>query len=146
MSKTWQKVYGEKAGDILQRAIALRKGPTIARIERPSRLSKARMMGYKAKDGVVVVRIKLRRGGMRRPRPTSGRRSKHMGVLRMKSDEPVQRVAERRVLEKYRNLRLLGSYLYWQDGKHSWFECILIDPLNPSINSDYNYRRFLGLN
>jgi large subunit ribosomal protein L15e len=146
MSKTWQKVYSEKAGDILQRAVQLRKGPTVARLERPSRINKARMMGYKAKEGVVVVRIKLSRHGMRRPRPTSGRRPKHMGVLRMKSDEPVQHVAERRVLEKYRNLKLLGSYLFWQDGKHSWFECILIDPLNPSISSDYNYRRILGLN
>lgn len=145
MSKTWQKVFSEKAGDISKRAIELRKGPTIARLERPSRLSKARMMGYKAKEGVVVVRIKLSRSGMRRPRPTSGRRPKHMGVLRMKSDEPVQHVAERRVLEKYPNLRLLGSYLFWQDGKHSWYECVMIDPLNPSIKSDYNYRRFLGL-
>ena len=42
------------------------------------------------------------------------------------------------------NLKLLGSYIFWQDGKHSWYECVLIDPLNPSIRSDYNYRRVLG--
>jgi large subunit ribosomal protein L15e len=146
IGKTWHKVFHEKAGDISQRAVLLRRGPTIETLEKPSRLDRARMLGYKAKQGVVVVRIKLSRSGMRRKRPTSGRRSKHMGVLRMKSDEPVQHVAERRVLEKYPNLKLLGSYIYYQDGKHSWYECVLIDPLNPSIKSDYNYRRALGVN
>jgi large subunit ribosomal protein L15e len=55
-------------------------------------------------------------------------------------------VAERRVGEKFPNLKMLGSYIYYKDGKHSWFECVLIDPLNPSISKDYNYRRVLGLN
>ena len=146
IGKTWQNVFSEKAGDISSRAVLLRKGPTMERIEKPSRLDRARMLGYKAKEGVVVVRIRVSRSGMRRKRPTSGRRPKHMGVLRMKSDEPVQGVAERRVREKYRNLKLLGSYIFWQDGKHSWYECVLIDPLNPSISADYNYRRVLGLN
>ena len=146
IAKSWQKVFHEKSGDISARAVLLRRGPTIERLEKPSRLDRARKLGYKAKAGVVVVRIKVSRGGMRRKRPTSGRRPKHLGVLRMKSDEPVQGVAERRVREKFPNLTLLGSYIYYRDGKHSWFECILIDPHNPSISSDYNYRRVLGLN
>jgi large subunit ribosomal protein L15e len=146
IGKTWQKVFHEKAGDISTRAIKLRKGPTIERLERPSRLDRARMLGYKAKEGVVVVRIKVSRGGMRRQRPSSGRRPKHLGVLKMKSDEPVQGVAERRVGEKFPNLKLLGSYIFYKDGKHAWYECVLIDPQNPSISKDYNYRRVLGLN
>ncbi len=146
IGKTWQRVFHEKAGDISSRAVLLRKGPTIERLERPSRLDRARMLGYKAKDGVVVVRIKVSRGGMRRKRPTSGRRPKHLGVLRMKSDEPTQGVAERRVREKFPNLRMLGSYIFYKDGKHAWYECVLIDPNNPSISKDYNYRRALGLN
>jgi len=145
VGETWQKVFKDKSGDILQRAIALRKGPTMERIERPSRLNKARMYGYKAKEGVVVIRIKVKGGGMRRPRPTSGRRPKHLGVLRMKSDEPVQKVAERRVWEKHRNLKMLGSYELWVDGKHRWYECIMIDPAHPAIKKDYDYRRRLGL-
>src|SRR5579872_5659682 len=145
IGETWQKVFKDKSGDILQRAIELRKGPTMTRIERPSRLDKARMFGYKAKEGVVVIRIKIAAGGMRRPRPVSGRRPKHLGVLRMKSDEPLQKVAERRVREKHANLKLLGSYLLWVDGKHRWFECIMIDPQHPAIKKDYDYRRRLGL-
>ena len=146
IGKSWHKIFHEKAGDISARAVLLRKGPTIERIEKPSRLDRGRMLGYKAKEGVVVIRIKVSRSGMRRQRPTSGRRPKHLGVLRMKSDEPVQGVAERRVGEKFPNLKMLGSYIYYQDGKHSWYECVMIDPHNPSISNDYNYRRVLGLN
>jgi len=145
IGETWQKVFKDKSGDILQRAVALRRGPTMERLERPSRLDKARMLGYKAKEGVVVVRIRVAAGGMRRPRPVSGRRPKHMGVLRMKSDESVQRVAERRVKERHANLKLIGSYLLWVDGKHRWFECVLVDPNHPAIKKDYDYRRRLGL-
>ena len=145
IGETWQKVFKEKSGDILQRAVELRRGPTMARIERPSRLDKARMLGYKAKEGVVMIRIRIAAGGMRRPRPTSGRRPKHLGVLRMKSDESVQKVAERRVWEKHANLKLLGSYLFWVDGKHRWYECVMVDPSHPAIKSDYDYRRRFGL-
>jgi large subunit ribosomal protein L15e len=145
IGNTWQRVFHEKSGDILARAIQLRKGPTMERLERPSRLDRARMLGYKAKEGVVVVRIRVGAGGMRRQRPTSGRRPKHLGVLRMKSDESVQKVAERRVREKHVNLKLLGSYLLWVDGKHRWYEMVLIDPLHPAIKKDYDYRRRIGL-
>ena len=62
----------------------------------------------------------------------------------MKADVSTQDTAERRVGEKYPNMNVIGSYLLWKDGKHSWFECILVDPVHPSIAKDYNYRRLLG--
>ncbi len=144
ISKTWQGIFHEKAGEIRSRAVKLRKEPAMMRVERPWRLDRARSLGYKAKEGVIVVRARVSRGGMRKQRPTSGRRPKHMGVLKIKSDVSSQTVAERRVSERYVNMALLGSYPVWQDGIHAWFECILVDPLNPSIRKDYNYRRALG--
>ncbi len=63
----------------------------------------------------------------------------------MKSDEPVQKVAERRVRERHTNLKLLGSYPLWVDGKHRWYESIMVDPSHPAIMKDYDYRRRLGL-
>ncbi len=114
------------------------------RVERPWRLDRARSLGYKAKEGVVVIRARVSRGGMRKKRPSSGRRPKHMGVLKIKSDVSSQSVAERRVSQRYVNMKLLGSYLVWKDGRHAWYECVLIDPLHPAIVKDYNYRRALG--
>jgi large subunit ribosomal protein L15e len=145
IGKSWQGVFHEKKGDILQRAIKFRKEPTIVRLEHPSRLDRARMLGFKAKEGVAVVRIRIKRGGMRRKRPTSGRRPKHLGVLRIKSSVSAQQVAERRVRERYPNMKVLGSYLVWADGLWSWFECVVIDPHNPAVRADYNYRRALGV-
>jgi large subunit ribosomal protein L15e len=144
-SKTWRSIFKEKAGDISSRVIELRRQPTLQRLDRPSRLDRARRLGYKAKQGVIVVRIRVSRGGMRRQRPRSGRRPKHMGVLRIKSSLGSQKTAERRVGEKYPNMRLVGSYLLWRDGRHIWYECVLLDPAHPSIRADAGYRRSLGL-
>ncbi|MDE1853099.1 MAG: 50S ribosomal protein L15e [Thaumarchaeota archaeon] len=145
VSKTWQQIFHEKAGDIRARAVELRKQPASLRVDRPRRLDRARALGYKAKEGVVVVRMRVSRGGMRQQRPTSGRRPKHMGVLKIKSAVSSQQVAERRVSERHPNMKLLGSYLVWKDGIHAWYECILIDPQHPAIKKDYNYRRTLGI-
>ena len=145
ISKTWQGIFHEKAGDIRARAVQLRKEPAMMRVERPWRLDRARSMGYKAKEGVIIVRARVSRGGMRKQRPTSGRRPKHMGVLKIKSDVSSQSVAERRVSERFPNMKVLGSYPVWEDGRFAWFECILIDPLSPGVRKDYNYRRVLGV-
>jgi large subunit ribosomal protein L15e len=144
ISKTWQNIFHEKTGDIRARAVQLRKEPAMLRVERPWRLDRARSLGYKAKEGVIIVRARVSRGGMRRQRPTSGRRPKHMGVLKIKSSVSSQSVAERRVSGRFPNMKVLGSYPVWEDGRFAWFECVLIDPLSPGVRKDYNYRRLLG--
>ncbi len=85
----------------------------------------------------MVVRVKVSRGGMRRPRPKSGRRSKHLGVVKMKANVNVKQTAERRVSEKYPNLKVLNSYFVYKDGRNVWHEVILLDSNHPSIKSDY---------
>ena len=145
ISKTWQDIFHEGTADIKARAVLLRKEPAMLRVERPWRLDRARSLGYKAKEGVVVVRMRVSRGGMRKKRPTSGRRPKHMGVLKIKSAVSSQEVAERRVLQRHPNMKLLGSYFVWKDGIHAWYECVLVDPMHPAIRKDYNFRRVLGI-
>ena len=145
ISKTWQGIFHDKPASIKALAVKMRSEPALLRLERPSRLDRARALGYKAKEGVVVVRARVSRGGMRKQRPRSGRRPKHMGVLKIKSAVSSQKGAERRVSERYPNMRLLGSYVIWKDGRFAWYECILADPRNPSIRSDYDFRRAFGL-
>jgi large subunit ribosomal protein L15e len=50
-------------------------------------------------------------------------------------------VAVRRVLERYPNLKLLGSYFVYKDGMHYWFEVILADPMHPRIAQDRELRQ-----
>jgi len=139
--KIWIRLWRENAPELRERVIRWRKQNAITRIERPSRIQRARRLGYKAKQGIIVVRMRVGTGGMRKQRPTGGRRPKHLGVTRIKADDNMKTVAERRVLERYPNMKLLGSYYIYKDGKHYWFEIILADPEHPRIVQDKELNR-----
>ena len=113
-----------------------REEGAIERIDRPTRLDKARSLGYKAKQGVVVARVSVRKGTARKQRHKAGRRSKRQGVNRVTRTKNLQRIAEERATRKFRNLRVLNSYGVGQDGSQKWFEVILLDPEHPAIQND----------
>jgi large subunit ribosomal protein L15e len=119
-----------------QRKQDWREQGAIERIERPTRLDKARELGYKAKQGVVVVRVSVRKGGARKQRHKAGRRSKRQGVNRIGRRKSIQRIAEERASRKHPNLRVLNSYWVGEDGSQKWHEVILVDPEHPAIEND----------
>jgi large subunit ribosomal protein L15e len=139
--KVWYTMWKENSPELRQRAILWRKQNAVTRIERPSRLLRAKRLGYKAKQGIIVVRMRVGTGGMRRQRPRGGRRPKHLGVTRIKADDSMKVVADRRVLERYPNMKLLGSYFLYKDGMHYWYEVILADPSHPRIVKDKELRK-----
>lgn len=137
MMKAWRKPEASGIKNMMrQMAIKWRREPSIVRIERPSRLDKARRLGYKAKQGYVMVRIRIRRSGARKTRPVSGRRQKAMGVTKIKWAKSYKQIAEERVPKKYPNLEVLNSYYLWSDGRYQWYEVILVDPSHPVIKND----------
>jgi len=136
----WLKMWRENAPELRAKAVEWRRQNSLVRVERPSRIQKARQLGYKAKQGVVVIRMRVGRGNMRKKRPVAGRRPKHLGVLRIKPALSMQKVAERRVLERHPNMKLLGSYYLYQDGLYLWYEVILADPSHPRILKDKEIR------
>ena len=121
-----------------QRLIEWRREPTIGRIEKPTRLDRAHKLGYKAKQGFVMVRIRVRRGGLRKVRPKAGRRPKRMGVKKFKPGKSIRLIAEERAARKFPNLETLNSYWVGEDGRSKWFEVIMVDPNHPSIKHDRN--------
>jgi large subunit ribosomal protein L15e len=108
----------------------------IERVERPTRLDKARELGYKAKQGIVVARVSVRKGGARKQRFKAGRRSKRQGVNRLGRRKSIQRIAEERASRKYPNLRVLASYWVGEDGSQKWHEIVLVDPEHAAIQND----------
>jgi len=140
-NKTWLKMWQQNSPEIREKAVMWRKQTAFTRLERPSRIQKARSLGYKAKQGIVVIRARVGTGGMRRKRPVAGRRQKHLGVTRIKADVSMKQVAENRTAQKYKNLKLLGSYFLYKDGFHYWFEVILADPSHPRISKDKELRK-----
>lgn len=113
-----------------------RKEGAIERIDRPTRLDRARSVGYKAKQGIILARVRVRKGTARKSRHRAGRRSKRQGVNRVTRRKNTQRIAEERATRKYPNLRVLNSYWVGEDGSRRWFEVILVDPEHPSIKND----------
>ncbi len=139
--QTWLKMWQENSTILRDKAVLWRKQNAVIRLEKPSRIQRARRLGYKAKQGIIVIRMRVGTGGMRKKRPRGGRRPKHLGVTRIKADVTMQQVAERRVLQKYPNMTLLGSYYLYKDGFHYWFEVILADPAHPRIAKDKELRK-----
>ena len=139
--KVWLKMWKENSTELRAKAVIWRKENAVTRIDKPSRITRARRLGYKAKQGITVVRMRVGTGGMRKQRPRGGRRPKHLGVTKIKAAVSMKQVAERRVLERYPNMKLLGSYFLYKDGMHYWFEIILADPSHPSIAKDKELRK-----
>ncbi|MGD8544330.1 MAG: 50S ribosomal protein L15e [Candidatus Bathyarchaeota archaeon] len=137
VAKAWKRPEDSFVKDLMwQRLIEWRKQHAIIRVERPTRLDRARKLGYKAKQGFVVARVRVRRGGLRKIRPKAGRRQKRMGVAKFKPAKSLRLIAEERAARKFPNLEVLNSYWVWEDGRFKWFEVIMVDPSHPVIQSD----------
>jgi large subunit ribosomal protein L15e len=156
IAEAWAKPERSYVDELMrQRLIEWRRQSVVSRIEKPTRLDKARKLGYKAKQGFVMVRVRIRRGGLRKQRPKAGRRPKRMGVKKFKPAKSLRLIAEERAARKFPNMEVLNSYWVGEDGRSKWFETIMVDPNHPSIKADkninwicqkQNYRRvFRGL-
>jgi large subunit ribosomal protein L15e len=134
LRETWQNNRTELSKE---RMIQWRTEPATIRIYRPTRLDRARALGYKAKQGFLIIRQRVDGGGRQRPKITGGRRSKHFRRFKV-LDTNYQAVAERRAVERYPNCEVLNSYLVGDDSKQKWFEVILVDRASPTVLADKN--------
>jgi len=119
-----------------ERMVAWRRENAFTVVEKPLRLDRARALGYKAKKGFVVVRVRIPRGGRTRKRHgVKGRKTRKM-TNRKTLKMSYQWVAEIRAARKYKNLEVLNSYWVGKDGQHYFYEVIMIDPMRPEIKND----------
>jgi large subunit ribosomal protein L15e len=115
-----------------------RREGSVVRLERPTRIDRARSLGYKAKQGIAVARVQVRRGGRRASRYVRARRTARMGKNHSTPGKSIQRIAEERASRKFPNMEVLNSYWVGQDGKLKYYEVILVDGHHPSIQADRN--------
>ena len=105
MAKAWSEPESSFVGELMRERLMLwRRQPAVLRIDKPTRLDRARRLGYKDKPGYVVARVRVRRGGLRKPRPRSGRRPKRMGVVRYKPAKSLRLMAEERAVRRFPKL------------------------------------------
>jgi large subunit ribosomal protein L15e len=114
--------------------IEIRSQNTVTKLDGPTRLDRARSLGYKAKEGYVVVRVKIDKG--MRKTPKKGRRKPSTSGRFFSTGKSAKFIAEQKASRKYKNLEVLNSYMLAEDGKSKWFEIILIDPYSPSTLKD----------
>jgi len=137
VAELWKKPFEEGMKEVMKaRLVKWRRGPSVVRVEHPTRIDRARALGYKAKQGFIVVRVRVRKGGLRKERPNKGRRPKRMGVYGYAPAKSLRLIAEERAARKYPNLEVLNSYYVGEDGNFKWYEVILVDPHHPAILND----------
>merc|ERR1711976_708142 len=138
-----EEVWRHKQSDALRfllrvRAWEYRQRPKMVRCTKPTRTEKAHRLGYKAKQGYVIVRCGVRRGGRKRQnhRGMVFGKPKHQGINHLKFERNLQSVAEEKVGRKFANLRVLNSYWINQDATMKYYEIILVDPSHTKIRND----------
>ncbi|KAI9692622.1 MAG: putative E3 ubiquitin-protein ligase [Bogoriella megaspora] len=138
-----EELQKKKQSDVLRfllrvRCWELRQLNVIHRASRPSRPDKARRLGYKAKQGYVIYRVRVRRGGRKRPVPKGATYGKptNQGVNQLKYQRSLRSTAEERVGRRCANLRVLNSYWINQDSTYKYYEVILVDPQHKAIRND----------
>jgi large subunit ribosomal protein L15e len=132
IQEAWKK---PDAALLRQRMIDWRASDSIVKVDKPLRIDRARALGYKAKKGFVIARVRLKRGGHKRQRPNKGRKSRKL-TTKKTLKMSYQWIAEQRAERKYANLVVLNSYKIGKDGQHYFFEIILVDPNAPEIKND----------
>ncbi|AAS53585.1 AFR214Cp [Eremothecium gossypii ATCC 10895] len=141
--KYLEELQRKKQSDVLRflqriRVWEYRQKTVIHRASRPSRPDKARRLGYKAKQGFVIYRVRVRRGNRKRPVPKGATYGKptNQGVNQLKYQRALRATAEERVGRRAANLRVLNSYWINQDSTYKYFEVILVDPSHKAIRRD----------
>lgn len=115
--KYLRELWNRKQSDVMRfllrvRAWEMRQLPTIHRASRPTRPDKARRLGYKAKQGYVIYRVRVRRGGRKRPihKGQVYGKPRNAGVNQLKFRRSIRSKAEEKVGSRCGNLRVLNSY------------------------------------
>ncbi len=141
--KYLQEIWKKKQTTVLQfllrmRTWEYRQLPAVHKCSKPSRIERARRLGYKAKQGFVIYRVRIRRGGRKRPakKGVICGKPRAVGITGLKLAKNYRSVAEETVGRKLPALRVLNSYWVGQDATFKFWEVILVDPSHNAIKND----------
>lgn len=138
MSKSFQNEYKSRSQEFRGRIAAWRKDSPVEKIEKPTNIARARELGYKAKQGVVLARVRVERGLSKRRKIKAGRKPSKEGMF-YAFRKSLQVRAEERAARKFANCEVLNSYFVGEDGKYRFFEVIMLDTSHPAIKNTPEY-------
>ena len=135
----WKSPKEGAAGIQKAKVLKWKAEPTVTRVENPSSTARARTLGYKAKQGIMVARVRVLKGGRKIPKVKGGRRPARAGCF-FTLNKSKQQLAEEKAQTKFRNMEVLNSYWAGGDGMYEWFEVIMADRTHPSVLADKNLK------
>merc|ERR1712181_142731 len=137
------ELYRKKQSDVMRYLLRIRcwqyrQLTKVHRAPKPTRPDKARRLGYKAKQGYCVYRVRVRRGGRKRPvhKGQVYGKPRNAGITALKARRSLRSVAEGRAARRWGGLRVLNSYWVNQDATFKYFEIIMIDPSHKAVRRD----------
>lgn len=101
-----------------------RRQPVITRTERPTNISTARRLGYRAVNGVVIARVRLAKGRRTRPRPKIGRKPGR-NLKKVSFGKSHGWLAQQKAAKRFPNLVPRNAYFVGEDGTNVYYEVIL---------------------
>jgi large subunit ribosomal protein L15e len=130
--------YRNRDDAMKSKLINWRKESSVVRVEHPTNIARARELGYKAKQGVIIVRVRIKKGKRKREKPRGGRKPSKNGRFFAYSTS-LQSMAEGRASRKFVNCEVLNSYYVGEDGSYRFYEAILLDRAHPAVSKDSDY-------
>ncbi|MFH1470454.1 MAG: 50S ribosomal protein L15e [Candidatus Micrarchaeota archaeon] len=126
MKKTFIGEYKERPKIFKDRVRTWKREATVTRAERPTNLARARALGYRAKLGYLIARVKISKGMRKRPKTRGGRKPSKYGRF-FSPKESHREIAERKAARRFKNCEVLNSYWVGEDGQAKFFEIILLE-------------------
>jgi large subunit ribosomal protein L15e len=143
MKEAFRQGYKERSQLYKERLVKWSAEPAVLAVDKPINIARARELGYKAKQGVVIARVHLLKG-------QSKRRKKHLHRKPAKAgkfysyNKSLQAVAEERAARHFTNCEVLNSYFVGDTGKERFYEVILLDRSSPALKNDPQYMNILA--
>ena len=135
MKDLWKQPRANLGDSYKSMLVEWRRGNTITRLEKPTRIDRARTLGYRAKQGFVMVRVRVKRGGKKNPSIKKGRDGGNLSS-KITQAKNYKWIAEEKAQRRYPNLEVLNAYWVGQDEKSAWYEIIMVDVYHPQIIND----------
>ncbi len=142
---TFIQEYKNRDEEYKRRLQEWRKDPVITLVDRPTNLARARYLGYKAKEGYYIVRVRTKKGRRARKKPRGGRKPGKNYKFKAPGLS-YQVIAEQKAARRFPQWEVLNSYWVGEDGVNKFFEVIMVDPnAKGVIQLNRRGRAFRGL-
>lgn len=142
-NKYLREIHRKKQSDVMRYLLKIRvweyrQRAAVHKVSHPTYVERAHKLGYKAKQGFTIYRVRVKRGCRKRPYNNGNTRGKpsNAGIYQIKPARSLQTAGEMRVGKKCANMRVLNSYWVGQDGVFKYYEVILVDPMHKRIRED----------